>query len=59
MAQNIIIAILFLTACGYIFYLVRKSFVSKNCASGCNSCGVDLSKIEKQIERDKQAGRQL
>lgn len=51
MAQNIIIAILFLAAIGYLGYIMFKSFTSKECTSGCGSCSVDFAKLEKQYPR--------
>ena len=51
MAQLIIIGILFLAALGYLGYSIYKNFrADAGCSSGCSSCGIDLSKIRKELE---------
>ena len=51
--ENIIIAIIFLSAIFYLGNLVRKNFSLKNkagCSKGCGSCGaIDFDKIEASI----------
>ena len=49
MLQTLIIALLFLAALVYLGLLIYRSFTSPGCSSGCASCGVDFSKIEKQL----------
>jgi hypothetical protein len=50
MVQNILIFLIFTGALGYLIFLVRKQFVSRNgCAKGCGCSAVDLEKIEKEI----------
>ena len=48
--ENIIIALIFLSAIFYLGNLVRKNFSLKNkagCSKGCGSCGaIDFDKIE-------------
>jgi hypothetical protein len=52
MIQNLIIVLLFIAALGYLGRLVYKNFQAKsNCSSGCGSCGIDFSKIQKDLER--------
>ena len=52
MAQQIIIAFLFLAAVGYLGYIVYKSFQSRSgCSSGCGSCGIDFSKLQKDLKK--------
>jgi hypothetical protein len=49
MGQHLIIAILFLAALAYLVSMVYKSFRARSgCSSGCGSCGIDFSKIQKQ-----------
>lgn len=51
MVQQLIIAILFLAALGYVGYLIYKSFLAKSgCTTGCGSCGIDFNKIEKELQ---------
>ena len=51
MVQNVIILILFLAALAYVGHLIYKSFQAKSCGSGCGSCGIDFSKIEKGLQK--------
>jgi len=52
MVQNLIILLLFVGALVYLGYLVYKNFQAKSgCSSGCGSCGVDFSKLQKDLER--------
>ena len=48
--ENIIIALIFLSAIFYLGNIVRKNFSLKNkagCSKGCGSCGaIDFDKIE-------------
>lgn len=51
--ENIIIALIFLSAIFYLGNIVRKNFSLKNkagCSKGCGSCGaIDFDKIEASI----------
>lgn len=52
MGQQIIIAVLFLAALGYLVYQVYKAFVSrKDCSSGCGTCGVDFNQIREELRK--------
>lgn len=52
MVQELIIAVLFLAAVAYLGYLVYKNFQARSgCSSGCGSCGIDFSKIEKNLQK--------
>jgi hypothetical protein len=53
MIQSILIAVLFIAALVYLGYLIYKSFTASSCTSGCGSCGVDFSQIEKQLEKNE------
>lgn len=50
MVQHLIIAVLFLAALAYLGYITYKSFSSTGCPSGCGSCGIDFSKIRKDLQ---------
>lgn len=56
--ENIIIALIFLSAIFYLGNMVRKNFSLKNkagCSKGCGSCGaIDFNKIEAQILAQKE-----
>ncbi len=49
--QQIIIALLFAAAVGYLVFRFRKTFDSKKtgCDEGCGCSKIDLDKIEKEI----------
>jgi hypothetical protein len=49
--QTLVIVMLFVGAIGYLGFLAYKSFTSSGCSSGCGSCGIDFSKIEKQLSQ--------
>lgn len=52
MIQLVIIAILFLAALGYLGRMIYKNFrTDAGCSSGCTSCGIDISKIRKELEQ--------
>lgn len=52
MVQTVIIILLFVAAAAYLGNLVYKSFRARSgCSSGCGSCGIDFSKLEKEIEK--------
>ncbi len=52
MGQLLIIGILFLAALAYLGYAIYKSFrADAGCSSGCTSCGIDISKIKKDLEQ--------
>jgi hypothetical protein len=53
--QQILLALVFLTAVWYLGSIIYKSFQAKSgCASGCGKCGaVDFAKIEQQIKDKK------
>lgn len=52
MAQQLIIVVLFLGALVYLGYIVYKSFQAKSgCSSGCGSCGIDFSKLQKDLKK--------
>ena len=52
MAQHIIIAALFLAALAYLGYMVYKNFQSRSgCSSGCGSCGIDFTKLQKDLKK--------
>jgi hypothetical protein len=51
MVQEVFIVILFFAALSYVGYLIYKNFQAKSCASGCGSCGIDFSKIEKELQK--------
>ena len=51
MGQHVIIAILFFAALVYLGYLIFKNFRASGCPSGCGSCGVDFSKIGKDLQK--------
>jgi len=51
MGQQVIIALLFLAALAYLGYIIFRSFQDSGCSSGCNSCGIDLNKIRKELEK--------
>lgn len=51
MGQHLIIAALFLAALAYLGYIAYKSFTSSGCASGCGSCGIDFSKIKRDVQK--------
>jgi hypothetical protein len=55
MIQTILIILIFALALGYLIFMVRKQFVSKEsgCAKGCGCSSVDLEKIEKQIKTNQ------
>ena len=55
MIQTILILLIFAAALGYLIYMVRKQFDSKQngCAKGCGCSAVDLEKIEKQIKANQ------
>lgn len=52
--ENIIIAIIFLSAVAYLGNIVLKNFSLKNkagCSKGCGSCGaIDFDKIVAEME---------
>jgi hypothetical protein len=51
MVQQVIIGVLFFAALAYVGYMIFKSFkASSGCPTGCGSCGVDFSKIEKELQ---------
>jgi hypothetical protein len=49
MMQTLTIVILFIAALLYLARVIYRSFASSGCSSGCGSCGIDFSKIEKQL----------
>jgi hypothetical protein len=51
MIQNLIVLLIFLAALAYLGRMLYRSFQEKSCASGCGKCGVDFSKLEKQIQK--------
>jgi len=52
MGQHIIIVLLFLAAVAYLGYMIFKNFrMSSGCPSGCGSCGIDFSKIQKDLQK--------
>lgn len=51
MGQHVIIAVLFLAAMVYLAYIAYKSFTSTGCSSGCGSCGIDFSKIKRELQK--------
>jgi hypothetical protein len=53
MLQNILVAIIFITAVAYLLRMAYRTFFTKTeCASGCGKCGaVDFSKIEKELKQ--------
>lgn len=51
MGQDLIIAVLFLAALVYVGYMIYKSFQPASCSPGCNSCGINFSKIEKELKK--------
>lgn len=52
MVQQVIIAILFMAALGYVGYIIYKSLrADSGCSSGCGSCGIDFSKLEKEFPK--------
>jgi hypothetical protein len=53
MIQNIIIALLFLSALLYVGRLIYRNFTAKaSCDSGCGKCGaLDIDKIEQQLKK--------
>ena len=55
MVQEIIVALLFVLALGYVAKLLYSSFKPKSgagCAKGCGSCSaLDVKKLEEQIRR--------
>lgn len=52
MLQQLVVIILFLIAAGYLGYLIYQSFQARSgCSSGCGSCGIDFSKIEKELQK--------
>ena len=52
MVQAVLIGVLFLAAVIYLGYSVYKNFrADAGCSSGCSACGIDLSKILKEIEQ--------
>ena len=51
MVQQVVISVLFLAAVAYVGYMIFKSFkASSGCSTGCGSCGIDFSKIEKELQ---------
>jgi hypothetical protein len=52
MVQQIIIIALFLAALGYLGYIIYKNFTDSGCSSGCGSCGLDINKIRKHLEKN-------
>jgi hypothetical protein len=52
MIQELILALLFLLALAYIGRLLYQSFgpLKGGCPKGCNSCALDLNKLEKQLK---------
>ena len=50
MAQQVIIAVLFMAAVAYLAYLIFKNFRASGCPSGCGSCGIDFNKIRKDLQ---------
>lgn len=57
MWENLIIALVFVAALGYLLRTVRRQFAARQgCAKGCGSCGgIDFKKIEAEMERKKHA----
>jgi hypothetical protein len=52
MIQQLVIVIVFISAVAYLLRLVYRSFQAKSaCASGCGKCGVDFTKIEKELHQ--------
>lgn len=52
MIQNIVIALLFVSALAYVGRLIYRSFTAKTaCDNGCGKCGaLDIDKIEQQLK---------
>lgn|GEM_PF-1304427 len=54
MAQDIIVMVLFAAALCYVGYLVYKNFQARSgCSSGCGSCGLNIDKIAKELQKKK------
>jgi hypothetical protein len=55
MIQQLLLAVLFLSAIAYLIWVVYKTFQSKSgCSTGCAKCGaIDFAKIERQIREKK------
>lgn len=54
MTQDLIVALLFVAALGYVAVLVYRTFFRSNtsCSKGCGgACGVDFKKIEEELAR--------
>jgi hypothetical protein len=52
MGQDLIIAVLFAAAVIYLAHVVYKSFRARSgCSSGCGSCGIDFSKLQKELDK--------
>jgi hypothetical protein len=50
MIQEVLIVLIFIAAVAYLGRMVVRHFYMKeDCSSGCGKCGIDFTKIEKQI----------
>lgn len=58
MVEHIIIGIIFLIALGYLIYIARMSFSTKQtgCAKGCGTCSsIDFKKIKADVNSHQKA----
>lgn len=51
MLQTVIVILVFAAAVFYLGRMAYRSFSKNECATGCGKCGVDFSKIERDIKR--------
>ena len=50
MIQEVLIVLIFIAALAYLGRMVVRHFYAKeHCGGGCGKCGIDFTKIEKQI----------
>ena len=53
MIQSVLIALIFLGALGYLIFMIRNQFISKQngCPKGCGCSAVDLEKLEREMRK--------
>lgn len=53
MIQTLLIVLLFISALGYLIFMLRNQFVAKQngCPKGCGCSAVALEKIEKELKK--------
>ncbi|HWZ22483.1 MAG TPA: hypothetical protein VNW06_07490 [Cytophagaceae bacterium] len=53
MIQTILIVLIFIGALGYLIFMIRNQFISKQngCPKGCGCSTVDLEKLEREMKK--------